>query len=321
MWDRRAPGSSFPFSHKTVRVPLDDPPFRGGPRHPAIAIAEEILKLLSDVYMRGMTREPPIDDDEVVDGRLLAQRLGLTATSLSRLASYGALRKATRGKYWLWGSVRAYLAHRDREAASRASPASTARAELLKIQAARAALAFARERGELVDVEDVTDRVTALFKICRAGMLALPARLAARCGLTRETALAADDEIRAVLTEIGSTKAEAIVAAAAETAKRGSMTALSERIDLAARDTMHADLKMLADDAVVGFDELVEWLSELPEGLRRFIKEGIVTPTEPDGGRFLLKASIEAYCQFWEALIADQDLEGGLASAWVAGEA
>lgn len=99
------------------------------------------------------------------------------------------------------------------------------------------------------------------------------------------------------------------------------MTALSERIDLAARDTMHADLKMLADDAVVGFDELVEWLSELPEGLRRFIKEGIVTPTEPDGGRFLLKASIEAYCQFWEALIADQDLEGGLASAWVAGEA
>ncbi len=167
--------------------------------------------------MRGMTRKPPIDDDEVVDGRLLAQRLGLTATSVSRLASYGAVAKAGRGKYYLWGSVQAYLKHRDKEAASRASPASVARAELLKVQAARAKLALTREQARLVDIDDVTDRISALFKICRAGMLALGPRVAAAVPhLTREDCLRVDDEVRRVLTSLAETSAETICAELAQ---------------------------------------------------------------------------------------------------------
>jgi len=82
---------------------------------------------------------------------------------------------------------------------------------------------------------------------------------------------------------------------------------------------MHRDLAMIADDAVVEFDELVVWLSETPEGLARFVDEGVVKP--PEEGKFALKASVLAYCEYWEGVIAAQDREGGLASAWVAGEA
>ncbi len=164
-----------------------------------MAIADEILKLLIDVYMRGMVKKPTIDGDEVVDGKLLAQRLGLTATSLSRLATYGALAKAARGRYYLWGSVQAYLKHRDKEAASRASPASTARAELLKIQAARSAFAFAAERGEMVRWCEIETALAAFLRELRASLLALPARLAGRCGLSREAAEFADAEVRSSL--------------------------------------------------------------------------------------------------------------------------
>jgi len=84
---------------------------------------------------------------------------------------------------------------------------------------------------------------------------------------------------------------------------------------------MHSDLAMIADDAVVEFDELVVWLSETPEGLRRFIAEGVIKPTEADSDKFPLRQSVENYCSFWEDLLAEQDREGGLASATVAGEA
>jgi hypothetical protein len=48
-------------------------------------------------------------DDELVTGPVLAKRLGLTATSVSRLATGGKLSKASRGKYWAWASVRMYI--------------------------------------------------------------------------------------------------------------------------------------------------------------------------------------------------------------------
>jgi len=169
-----------------------------------------------------MAKKPTIDD-EVVGAQVLARRLNLTVTSMSRLAAQGVLVKRGRGKYLAWASVRSLIEHRDRASALKASPASVARAALLRIQAQRAALAYKREQAQLVDIDDVTDRISALFKICRAGMLALPARLAARCALTREAALAADDEVRAILTELGSTKAATIVKelAAVEAEKRG----------------------------------------------------------------------------------------------------
>ncbi len=162
--------------------------------------------------MRGMTRKPPIDDDEVVSAQTLARRLGLVVTSVSRLAGYGAVVRSDRGRYLLWGSVRAYLKYHERAAAIRSSPASTARAELLKIQSARAALAYKREQAKLVDVEDVVDRVSALFRIVRAAALAAPARIgAALPSLTRADVNVIDGEMRMVLTELATTPVETII--------------------------------------------------------------------------------------------------------------
>jgi hypothetical protein len=69
---------------------------------------------------------------------------------------------------------------------------------------------------------------------------------------------------------------------------------LSPRIDLALRDEVHRDLAIISDAVVVGFDELMAWLGENEAGLRSFIVDGIIKPTDAGGGKFLLKQSIEA---------------------------
>jgi hypothetical protein len=161
-----------------------------GPRHPLISRAEATTESLVDDKATRMTKPKPRDgEDELVGAAALARRLGLVATSVSRLAAQGVLVKRGRGQYLIWASVRAYLAHRDKEAASRASPASVARAELLKVQS-----------------------VNALFRTVRAGMLAAPGRIAAALpGLTREDALRIDDIIRASLTELAQTDPATLV--------------------------------------------------------------------------------------------------------------
>jgi hypothetical protein len=85
------------------------------------------------------------------------------------------------------------------------------------------------------------------------------------------------------------------------------MTKLSPRVDLALRDEVRRDLATLSDDAVAGLDELAAWLGEDEAGLRRFVAAGVLKLT--DSGEYLLKASIEAYCGYWEQVLADQDAE------------
>ena len=181
------------------------------PRDPLISRAEETTESLVDDKTTRMTKPKPRDGEDCRRcGAGAAARLG--GDERVALAAQGVLVKRGRGQYLIWASVRAYLAHRDKEAASRASPASVARAELLKVQSARAAFAFRREQGELVDVNDMIKEVNALFRTVRAGMLAAPGRIAAALpGLAREDALRIGDIIWASLTELAKTDPATLV--------------------------------------------------------------------------------------------------------------
>jgi phage terminase Nu1 subunit (DNA packaging protein) len=143
-----------------------------------------------------------IKSDEVVSGPVLAKRLGLTATSVSRLAANGVVVRKGRGKYLAWASARAYIGHVSKT--NRASPASVARAKLLDIQAQRQKFAMEREMGGWCREADVCADVREAFRIVRDGMMRVPARMAADSPhLTRADIMRLEDSTRAVLTELG----------------------------------------------------------------------------------------------------------------------
>lgn len=75
-------------------------------------------------------------------------------------------------------------------------------------------LKAAKMRGELVPAADVESEWASLLADLRAALLALPARVGAKCALSRQTVAAIDDEIRASL-----------AALAASAGKRGSADA------------------------------------------------------------------------------------------------
>jgi phage terminase Nu1 subunit (DNA packaging protein) len=135
-----------------------------------------------------------IKSDEVVSGPVLAKRLGLTATSVSRLAANGVVVRKGRGKYLAWASARAYIGH----------VSKVARAKLLDIQAQRQKFAMEREMGGWCREADVCADVREAFRIVRDGMMRVPARMAADSPhLTRADIMRLEDSTRAVLTELG----------------------------------------------------------------------------------------------------------------------
>jgi hypothetical protein len=151
-----------------------------------------------------MTTAKKTDDDEVVSAVTLARRLGLTQTSVSRLAGDGILVRASRGRYLAWASARGYVEHFKKASSGRASPASTARAKLLDIQAQRQQFAMERETGGWWRAEDICADVREAFRVARDGMMAIPRRMAADSPhLTREDITRLEDSTRAVVTELG----------------------------------------------------------------------------------------------------------------------
>jgi phage terminase Nu1 subunit (DNA packaging protein) len=158
-----------------------------------------------------MTTAKKPDDDEMVSAVTLARRLGLTQTSVSRLAGDGILVRASRGRYLAWASVRGYLDHFRKASSGQSSPASTARAKLLEVQAQRQQFAMERETGGWVREETICADVREVFRIARDGMLRIPKRMAADSPhLTREDITRLEDSTRAVLTEL-SAAGDAIV--------------------------------------------------------------------------------------------------------------
>ena len=89
----------------------------------------------------------------------------------------------------------------------RAIPLAKATAERARLAAAQADLAelkAAKQRGLLLDAAEVEREWSAILRTVRAGMLAVPSRCAARLPhLSAYEAAEIDAEVRAVLTEIG----------------------------------------------------------------------------------------------------------------------
>jgi biotin operon repressor len=146
--------------------------------------------------------------DEVVSGPVLAKRLGLTATSVSRLAVNGVLVRKSRGKYLAWASARAYISHVSKT--NRTSPTSIARAKLLTVQTERARFAMERETGGWVREVDVCADVREVIRIARDHIMQIPRRRAQDSPhLLRSDITRLEDSTARVLTELGA-RGEAI---------------------------------------------------------------------------------------------------------------
>lgn len=81
---------------------------------------------------------------------------------------------------------------------------SRQRARLARAQADLAEMKSARQRGSLLDAEAVENEWSGILRTVRAGMLAVPSRVAQRLpNLGAHDIAEIDAEVRAVLTEIG----------------------------------------------------------------------------------------------------------------------
>lgn len=148
-------------------------------------------------------------DDEIVNASTLARRLGITQTSVSRLAGDGVLVRAERGRYRAWASVRGYLDHFRKASSGKSSPASIARAKLLDIQAKRQQFLYEAEQNEWIRVDAIGPVVVERFRMTRDGMLAASARIGATLPhLAREDLAAIDDVLRETVHELRKTRVQ-----------------------------------------------------------------------------------------------------------------
>ena len=143
------------------------------------------------------------DDAEVVSASVLARRLGITQTSVSRMAGDGILVKAARGQYRAWESVRNYLNHMRAASTGKTSPASIARAKLLDIQAKRAQFQYEAEMNEWIRIDSIGPVVIERFSLVRNACLAASARIGARLPhLSRQDLVEIDDVLHEALHEM-----------------------------------------------------------------------------------------------------------------------
>ena len=139
------------------------------------------------------------EDRATVSGGELARRLGLSANAIAKLGSSGVAVKADRGKFLLWPSTRAIVAHLSASAAGRDSPVTQERVRLLKMRADSAELALERERKLWLPAAEVERGLSAVMGYLRRTMLAVPSRLS---GVDRRVMAEVDREIRAALNQI-----------------------------------------------------------------------------------------------------------------------
>ena len=144
---------------------------------------------------------------ETVSGPWLAERLGITPTTVSKLGGDGILKRVARGRYELWPSIAGYVTYLRRGATQRESPTHKARARLLAVQAEKAEFELAQERGAWLKESDVIAEYSAIVSQMRARLLALPARMGGKVpSLTLEDIDALDREVRGCLTELADPK-------------------------------------------------------------------------------------------------------------------
>jgi phage terminase Nu1 subunit (DNA packaging protein) len=146
-------------------------------------------------------------ESETVNATELADLLSVSRKTIAEWAASGIVVRVAHGKYNLRESVRGFAKHmRERGPAGDATAVAAVashRGELLKIQAERAKFQLEQEREEWVTIADVEAHWASALRTLRSGVMAIPARVAARVpGLSREMVYEMDQEIREALTEL-----------------------------------------------------------------------------------------------------------------------
>lgn len=106
--------------------------------------------------------------------RDIADHLGITQPAVAGLVRDGVITPAARGSYDIDGARLAYCSHLREHAAGRASQPgaaldlATERARLAAAQAEAQERKNARERGELVDLVEITNTITGLIELTKA---------------------------------------------------------------------------------------------------------------------------------------------------------
>ena len=127
----------------------------------------------------------------IVDVATLAGLLDLTAVRVQQLAADGVVVKAGRGKYELWPSIKGYIAFLQSRKLNQYDAGGPGvqdlRAQLLTAQIVEQETKNAVRRGELVEAAGVLREWQALIAACRAKLLSLGDKLAARLPIPDNT--------------------------------------------------------------------------------------------------------------------------------------
>lgn len=143
-----------------------------------------------------------------VSTKTLVELFGVTEQYVTQISRAGIIKRVSKGRFDLVASVQGYV-RRLRETVNRRGAevgreAAENRARLAKEQADAIALKNAAMRGEMVEAAAVERAWSDILRGVRAGMLAVPSRVAQRLPhLTVHDVTEIDAEIRAALTEIG----------------------------------------------------------------------------------------------------------------------
>lgn len=146
---------------------------------------------------------PPVGD--AISERDLANLLGVTPRQIRSLATDGVLRRVDSATYAISQAVPAYIGRlRDIRGKQSAGDAEhkVERTRVAKAQADKIELENAVRRGEMIPVSDVRREWLTIATDLRSALLAIPLRVSARMGLSREASATLDTEIRQALEDL-----------------------------------------------------------------------------------------------------------------------
>jgi phage terminase Nu1 subunit (DNA packaging protein) len=146
---------------------------------------------------------PPPLRDALVSASELADLVGASVKTIDVHAAKGALDRVARGKYRLGPSLAGYCEQLRNAASGRPGASSDARTRLLEAQANLVETKTQAMNGELLPAGEVERHWSGILRGVRAGILAIPSRVAGRVPeLSRVAIEEIDAELRAVLTEL-----------------------------------------------------------------------------------------------------------------------
>lgn len=159
-------------------------------------------------------KSPESTIPEIMSESELAAFLGITAPQVRSKARDGIVVRTDRGRFAVRASLKNYLAQLREHASKVGRPtygSDELKAEKLRLareQADKLELQNAMTRGEMLSAKSVENEWASILRDVRAGMLAVPGRLAARLNLGAHDLSEIDREIRDALEVVGNGNAE-----------------------------------------------------------------------------------------------------------------